>query len=70
MSLGPFQLTGEVSVGAIAILIALLGGALTWHRRLSAMETKVNIMFTWWVRQMKDINGTDVKRFFGEGDKQ
>ncbi len=67
MQFGPLYLTGEVSVGALSVLVTILLAALGWHRRMAAMETKVNIMFTWWVSQMPDVQRSTVERFLQNG---
>ncbi len=67
--------TGEISVGVLGLLATILAiwlGQWRHHNeerdRWTRIETKVNIMFAWFSKQMPNIPA-DIRRFFDDSAK-
>lgn len=59
-----------ITAGSLLSFVGFIGTILVvyWHAaaKLSKMETKLNIMFTWFQKAIIEKNGSDIARFFGE----
>jgi len=60
----------EVTLGAIAVILTLLGAAFAFWWRLAQMESKINIVFGWFIKKFNQVPDQEVNKFFTNRPRQ
>jgi hypothetical protein len=66
------RISWDISFGQVVTMIVYLSGIamLAWRvgQRFDRMERKTNLMFAWFLKQLKgtDLGGDEIGKFFGD----